>query len=162
MKTPQEYLDIIEKAHPCPVNMGFERAAWLFECREALRWILDFVELEFKHQVADIEDRGLTSEKYSLCGKYRSYTKVNLDALEAYSPAVFNDLVHIRATDAEKILGRRELYAQALEVLGSADIARYATVNATELFKVVPQHIYDRLTEKEERLMDYEIMELCE
>lgn len=162
MKTPQEYLDIIQEAHPCPAQSGFERAAWLFECREALRWILDFVELEFKHQVADIEDRELTSEKYALCGKYRSYTKVNLDALEAYSPAVFNDLVHIRATDAEKILGRRVLYAEALEVLGSADISRYATVNATELFKVVPQHVYDSLTVKEERLMDYEIMELSE
>lgn len=162
MKTPQEYLDIIQDAHPCPAESGFERAAWLYECREALRWILDFVELEFKHQVADIQDRGLTSEKYALCGKFRSYTKVNLAALEAYSPSVFNDLVHVRAADAEKIIGRRVLYAEALDVLGSADIVQYQTVNSTELSKVVPSHVFSRLTEKEERLMDYEIVELSE
>ncbi len=161
MKTPQEYLDIIQDAHPCPVNTGFERAAWLFETREALRWMLDFVELEYKHQIAEIQDQNLTSEKYNLYAKYRNYTKVKVREVEHYSTELFEKLVHIKATDAEKILGRQNLYREAANLLGS-DIQRYETVNATELAKAVPQHVYDRLTEKEERLMDYEIEEVTE
>lgn len=161
MKTPQEYLDIIQDAHPCPVNTGFERAAWLFETREALRWMLDFVELEYKHQIAEIQDQNLTSEKYNLYARYRNYTKVKVREVEHYSTELFGKLVHIKATDAEKILGRQNLYREAANLLGS-DIQRYETVNATELAKAVPQHVYDRLTEKEERLMDYEIQEVTE
>lgn len=160
MKTPQEYLDIIQEAHPCPVEYGFERAAWLYETREALRWALDFVELEFKHQIADIQDRGLTSEKYNVFAKVKNYTRVNLEELHIYNPEMFEDLVHIKATDAEKIIGRRSLYLEAKDILGAEEIKRYQTVNATELYKVVPQHVYDRLTEKEERLMDYVIEEV--
>ena len=161
MKTPQDYLDIIQDAHPCPVNTGFERAAWLFETREALRWMLDFVELEYKHQIAEIQDQNLTSEKYNLYARYRNYTKVKVREVEHYSTELFEKLVHIKATDAEKILGRQNLYREAANLLGS-DIQRYETVNATELAKAVPQHVYDRLTEKEERLMDYEIEEVTE
>ena len=161
MKTPQEYLDIIQDAHPCPVNTGFERAAWLFETREALRWMLDFVELEYKHQIAEIQDQNLTSEKYNLYARYRNYTKVKVREVDHYSTELFEKLVHIKATDAEKILGRQNLYREAANLLGS-DIQRYETVNATELAKAVPQHVYDRLTEKEERLMDYEIEEVTE
>lgn len=161
MKTPQEYLDIIQDAHPCPVNTGFERAAWLFETREALRWMLDFVELEYKHQIAEIQDQNLTSEKYNLYARYRNYTKVKVREVEHYSTELFGKLVHIKATDAEKILGRQNLYREAANLLGS-DIQRYETVNATELAKAVPQHVYDRLTEKEERIMDYEIEEVTE
>ena len=161
MKTPQEYLDIIQDAHPCPVNTGFERAAWLFETREALRWMLDFVELEYKYQIAEIQDQNLTSEKYNLYARYRNYTKVKVREVEHYSTELFEKLVHIKATDAEKILGRQNLYREAANLLGS-DIQRYETVNATELAKAVPQHVYDRLTEKEERLMDYEIEEVTE
>ena len=159
MKTPQEYLDIIQDAHPCPVDSGFERAAWLFETREALRWMLDFVELEYKYQIAEIQDQNLTSEKYNLYARYRNYTKVKVREVEHYSTELFEKLVHIKATDAEKILGRQNLYREAANLLGS-DIQRYETVNATELAKAVPQHVYDRLTEKEERLMDYEIEEV--
>ncbi len=161
MKTPQEYLDIIQEKHPCPIESGFERAAWLFETREALRWMLDFVELEYKHQIAEIQDRGLTSDRYQLYAKYRNYTKVKVREVEQFSTELFEKLVHIKATDAEKILGRHTLYQEAANILGS-DIRRYETVNATELAKAVPQHIYDRLTEKEERLMDYEIEEVTE
>ena len=160
MKTPQEYLDIIQAAHPCPVEYGFERASWLYETREALRWALDFVELEFKHQIADIQDRGLTSEKYNVFAKVKNYTRVNLEELHIYNPEMFEDLVHIKATDAEKIIGRRSLYLEAKDILGAEEIKRYQTVNATELYKVVPQHVYDRLTEKEERLMDYVVEEV--
>ena len=160
MKTPQEYLDIIQEAHPCPVEYGFERAAWLYETREALRWALDFVELEFKHQIADIQDRGLTSEKYNVFAKVKNYTRVNLEELHIYNPEMFEDLVHIKATDAEKIIGRRSLYLEAKDILGAEEIKRYQTVNATELYKVVPQHVYDRLTDKEERLMDYVVEEV--
>ncbi|HJJ84850.1 MAG TPA: hypothetical protein O0Y16_03795 [Methanocorpusculum sp.] len=160
MKTPQEYLDIIQEAHPCPVEYGFERASWLYETREALRWALDFVELEFKHQIADIQDRGLTSEKYNVFAKVKNYTRVNLEELHIYNPEMFEDLVHIKATDAEKIIGRRSLYLEAKDILGAEEIKRYQTVNATELYKVVPQHVYDRLTEKEERLMDYVVEEV--
>lgn len=160
MKTPQEYLDIIQEAHPCPVEYGFERAAWLYETREALRWALDFVELEFKHQIADIQDRGLTSEKYNVFAKVKNYTRVNLEELHIYNPEMFEDLVHIKATDAEKIIGRRSLYLEAKGILGAEEIKRYQTVNATELYKVVPQHVYDRLTDKEERLMDYVVEEV--
>ena len=159
MKTPQEYLDIIQDAHPCPVNSGFERAVWLFEFREALRWMLDFVEVEYKHQVADILDKGLTSEKYALCGKYRSYTKVKVADVAAYNPELFESLVHLKATDAEKIIGRRALYLEARNILGS-DIQKYETMNSTELAKVVPSHVFEKLTEKEERLMDYVIEEV--
>ena len=160
MKTPQEYLDIIQDAYPCPVEYGFDRAVWLFEFREALRWMLDFVEVEYKHQVADILDKGLTSEKYALCGKYRSYTKVKLSDVAAYSSELFDSLVHVKASDAEKIIGRRALYLEARDILGSSEIQKYEVVNSTELSKVVPSHVFSRLTEKEERLMDYVIEEI--
>ena len=159
MKTPQEYLDIIQSAHPCPVNSGFGRAVWLYECREALRWILDFVETEYKHQVADILEMGMTSEQYALVGKFRSYTKVKVRELAEYNPELFASLVHVKATDAEKIIGRKALYQQAKAVLGS-DILQYETVSSTELSKAVPRHVFDSLTEKEERLMDYVIEEV--
>ena len=159
MKTPQEYLDIIQDAHPCPVEYGFDRAAWLYECREALRWMLDFVEVEYKHQVADILDKGVTSDKYALCGKYRSYTKVKVAEVAVFNQELFESLVHVKATDAEKIIGRRNLYLEARNILGS-DIQKYETMNSTELSKVVPSHVFERLTEKEERLMDYVIEEV--
>ncbi|MBR5449757.1 MAG: hypothetical protein IKV78_00425, partial [Methanocorpusculum sp.] len=130
------------------------------EFREALRWMLDFVEVEYKHQVADILDKGLTSEKYALCGKYRSYTKVKVAEVAVYSPELFESLVHVKASDAEKIIGRRALYLEARDILGSSDIQKYEVMNSTELSKVVPAHVFERLTEKEERLMDYVIEEV--
>ena len=121
--------------------------------------MLDFVEVEYKHQVADILDKGVTSDKYALCGKYRSYTKVKVAEVAVFNQELFESLVHVKATDAEKIIGRRNLYLEARNILGS-DIQKYETMNSTELSKVVPSHVFERLTEKEERLMDYVIEEV--
>ena len=85
---------------------------------------------------------------------------MNLEALHQYNVELFDSLVHIKATDAEKIIGRHVLYEEAKGILGDLDIRQYQTVNATELSKVVPSHVYDRLTEKEERLMDYVVEEV--
>lgn len=77
----------------------------------------------------------------------------------AYNPELFESLVLLKATDAEKIIGRRNLYLEARNILGS-DIQKYETMNSTELAKVVPSHVFETLTEKEERLMDYVIEEV--
>ena len=102
----------------------------------------------------------LTSEKYALCGKYRSYTRVKVAEVAVYNPELFDSLVHVKASDAEKIIGRRALYLEARDILGSSDIQKYEVMNSTELSKVVPAHVFERLTEKEERLMDYVIEEV--
>ena len=77
-----------------------------------------------------------------------------------YNPELFDSLVHVKASDAEKIIGRRALYLEVREIQGSSEIQKYEMVNSTELSKVVPSHVFERLTEKEERLMDYVIEEI--
>ncbi len=134
---PQNYLNAITTVFPCPAQSGFERAYWLYQCREAVQWINKFVSQEYKRQLTDIEDRGLTSDLYQIIPKERQESRVRLDKLRDKFPETFAELVHIRASDANKILGRKTLYKLAKEKLGSDAIREYEAVNVGDLEKVL-------------------------
>ncbi len=103
-RTPQDYLNAITTAYPCPVLSGFERAYWLYQTREALKWIADFISEEYKLQLIDISAKGMTSEHYTIVPMERQESRVNIDRLREKFPNIFDELVHLRPSDANKIL----------------------------------------------------------
>lgn len=158
MKTPQDYLEIITKAHPCPAESGFERAAWLCETRNALRSLLPLIETEYKRQTADIRERGITSKTYALQEIWRPFAKVNIARLREQAPDIFENLVHLRPADAAKILGRKTLYRQAADLLGE-DIRPFEQITVGDLEKTLTPAVAAAFIEKEKRLIDCEVIE---
>ncbi len=160
MRTPEEYLAAITAVYPCPVLNGFERAYWLYETREAVRWIAGFIHEEYKRQLNDIEACGITSDCYEIIPLERQESRVRIDKLREKFPDVFADLVHLRASDAQRILGRHILYALARDKIGDDAIRDFEAVNVTDLEKVLKPHQTAGLIETYTKVTDWAVQEV--
>lgn len=72
------------------------------------------------HQLLEIiRTENLESRRYCIETTYRTIDTVNLPLLRSTLPDLFTRLVYIRASDAEKYLGRQTLYKLAKKAAGS-------------------------------------------
>lgn len=130
---PQDYLSAVTEKYPCPAESGYERAYWLFQFQNALIWISGFIEEEYRRQIAEIQETGMTADRFELIPTVRQESRVILAKMREKYPVQYAELVHIKASDAAKILGKKNLYVLAKEKAGDETIARIEQVNVGDV-----------------------------
>ncbi len=91
----------------------FESALWAAEFAEVFRQLAARFDKQHAAAIDRICIEGLTSAHYTIETPYLLTRIVDVGKLRRDLPEVFEKIVFIRSCDAEKILGRRHLYALA-------------------------------------------------
>lgn len=157
---PQDYLNAITSAYPCPALSGFERAHWLFECREAVRWIAGFINEEYQKQIAAIQESKITSDTYEIIPLQRPESRVRLDLMREKYPDEFRELVYIKASDASKILGKKTLYLLAKEKAGEDVLLPLEQINVGDVEKTMLKEQAAELIETRMKTTDWAVQEI--
>lgn len=156
---PQDYLDALCSRNPCPAESGYDRAYWLYQFREAIRWISDFISQEYDRQVLYLMENDVDSEFYELVPvkRYESFVRIN-HMREKY-PEEFAELVFIKATDAVRILGKKRLYNLAEEKIGKDAIKKFEQVNVGDVEKTMSKGTASELIESRLKIVDWVVRE---
>lgn len=91
------------------------------------------------------------SPEFRLETPFSSVRHVDIPRLRQELPAVFDRLVYLKATDAERFLSRRRLYELSCEAAGIDRVRPLEQVNLGDLAKVLPADEFSRyllLTQK--------------
>ncbi|MCZ0861587.1 hypothetical protein O0S10_10220, partial [Methanocorpusculum sp. MG] len=131
---PQPFLaTTLPRIHPRPAD-PYEAAlhsrdlAYIFE-----EFHLGFIE-QYHTDIQTIRNENAQSTEYQIIWPEQTYYEVNIPKLQTDHPDLHQKLVHLRATDAEKILGRDHLYTAAKQLLGTT-IRDYEKITITDLKK---------------------------
>ncbi len=117
--TPASLLnDCILPANPRPKD-PFAEALWCTELETALTELSSLFNHRFHRLISRIRDEGLTSDDYTLTCPTTPVRRVNIDLLRSEQPDIFSRVVHLKATDAERILSRQTLYRLCRETADS-------------------------------------------
>ncbi|HJK77385.1 MAG TPA: hypothetical protein O0Y06_00380 [Methanocorpusculum sp.] len=128
----------LPRIHPRPAD-AYEAAlhsrdlAYVFE-----ELHLGFIE-QYHTDIRTIRDENCQSTAYQIIWPEKTYYEVDIQKLRTDHPDLHQKLVHLRATDAEKILGRDYLYTAAKERLGTT-IQTYEKITITDLKKHLTAH----------------------
>ncbi|MCZ0860922.1 hypothetical protein O0S10_06740 [Methanocorpusculum sp. MG] len=149
---PEPFLTItLPRIHPRPSD-PYEAAlhsrdlAYIFE-----EFHLNFIE-QYHKDLELITGENCESDEYQLIRRTRTTCKVNIPKLRTDHPDLHQQLVYLRATDAEKFLGRRYLYTAARDHAGDR-ITRYEQINIDDLRKhLTPAELPHYLTTTERPL----------
>lgn len=122
---------------PCPGD-EFEGCEWCQVMVEAFERLVLFFAGEHHRLVGEIESRNLTSDQFVLVREERAERRVEVGALREGLPEVFSEVVHVRATDAERFIGRRRLYELSVECAGRERVLPFELVSVRDLERVLP------------------------
>ena len=118
---PDDVLATIKAAFPCPAVEADAYAAAYWH--QEMMYLLSAAgeQLGMRHQeILDIiEAEHLTSDGFTLCTPAIPVRIVNAAAFRTALPAVYDSIVRIRATDAERLIGRRKLYDLSCDTAGA-------------------------------------------
>ena len=145
---PETFLTTtLPRIHPRPAD-AYEAAlhsrdlAYVFE-----EFHLGFLE-QYHADIQTIRDENCQSPAYRIIWPEKTYYEVDIQKLRTDHPDLHQKLVHLRATDAEKILGRDYLYQTAKDRLGTT-IQDYEKITITDLKKhLSPRDLPGYLTQK--------------
>ncbi len=144
LDTDRFVLEALLPLHPIPLD-PYERALWYHN----IAGICDQLGPHFaglaQKEIQSIQDNRIQSDEYTLGTPVQHIDSVNIGKLRDRLPHICDQLIHLRAVDAEKILGRPRLY----QLANTADpdrTARLARINLGDLRKTllpaeVPQFI---------------------
>lgn len=105
--TPQYFLDAITSKYPCPALSSHERAYWLYQCREAARWIAGFINEEYRKEISSLIEQNTASKLYEIISIERPESRVNISLMRQKYPELFEELVSVKASDAARFLERK-------------------------------------------------------
>lgn len=105
--TPQDFLDTITSKYPCPALSSHERAYWLYQCREAARWIAGFINEEYRKEISSLIEQNTASKLYEIISIERPESRVNISLMRQKYPELFEELVSVKASDAARFLERK-------------------------------------------------------
>ncbi|MDV0444372.1 hypothetical protein [Methanorbis rubei] len=140
MKLASELLDCVAKAYPCPEVEAdaYAAAYWHQEIEYLLTAATELLNARHQEILQIIEDEHLVSDAFSIQTPAVPIRFVDGAALRAALPAVYDAVVRIRATDAERFVGRRKLYELSREVAGAERLRSAEFVNLGDLFRELP------------------------
>ena len=115
--------DLILPKWPLPAY-PFARAFWADRLEHAAGELARLFNEQYHTAVSGITAGGLTSPDYELRFPVIPVRRVDTDRLRCELPAAYDRTAHLRATDAEHILGRDELY----DLCRNTDPARTASL----------------------------------
>ncbi len=144
LDTDRFVLEALLPLHPIPLD-PYERALWYRNIAGICEQLgPHFADLSQK-EIQSILDNRIQSDEYTLVTPVQYIDAVDVGTLRDQLPHICEQLIHLRAVDAEKILGRPRLY----QLANAADpyrTGRLARVNLGDLRKTllpaeIPQFI---------------------
>lgn len=139
------FLQKIEPHYPRPAD-PFETALWAKSLAAAFTELARIFETQHTAEIDKISIGHLTSDRYTLETPFTLHRIANVEKIRQNLPDIFEKVVFIRSCDAEKILGRRELYRLAKEAAPKR-IRPLEQVNLTDLQNNLPKiELADYLT----------------
>lgn len=151
--TPPDLLAEIGETHPCPSadSDAYAAAYWHQEITYLLTEAAGILDRRHRELLELIRSEDLRSPEFRLETPFTSVRHVNVPALRQELPAVFDAVVYLKATDAERFLSRRRLYESAVAAAGIDRVRPLEQVNLGDLAKVLPADEFSRyviLTQK--------------
>ena len=129
--TPASVLTAVQQTCPSPAN-PYESALWHTALAESCEALAADARSTARTRTDTIEREGLTHPAYLLIRPVKTISRVNLAKLQAALPRLAEKLTHIRASDAEKLIGRTELCRITEEIAGDR-IIPYLRINIGDL-----------------------------
>lgn len=136
-RTPAEFLDIVEAVFPVPA----EEYAAAYRHQEMIHLLTAAAELLYtRHQklLDTIDGEHLISTDYAVWTPETPIRTVNVAALREDLPAVYETLVRIRATDAERFIGRQKLHELSRITAGADRVRTVEFITLGDLERALP------------------------
>lgn len=151
--TPADLAEEIRTSHSCPSADAdvWAAAYWHQEFAYLLSEAAVLLAGRQEELITLIRTEGLTSPEFRMDTPVVPVRTVNVAALREELPAIFDRVVFLRATDAERLLSRRRLYESAVAEAGADRVRPLERVNLGDLAKVLPADEFSRyivITEK--------------
>ncbi|MDE2548595.1 MAG: hypothetical protein O0W85_07975 [Methanocorpusculum sp.] len=131
--TPAAVLTAVQHTCPPPGN-PYEEALWHTRLAETCETLAADARSIARSAINTIETNGITHPDYTIIRPVKTISRVNLDKLKTLFPRIAEKLTHIRACDAEKLIGRTELCHLTEEIAGDR-ILPYLRINISDLAK---------------------------
>ena len=131
--TPTAVLTAVQQICPTPEH-PYETALWHTAFAETCETLAADSRSKAAALINIIETQGLTHTDYLLIHPVKAVSRVSIEKLRTVYPQIAHKLTHIRATDAEKLIGRLELCELAQEIAGTR-AEQYLRINVTDLEK---------------------------
>lgn len=139
--TPANLLNTAILPHWPKPDDTYEEALWCEDLEHALTALIPIMNSQYHTAVSTILKQNLQNPKYELIQPQTPYRKINIDLLRTDAHDIYRKIVHLKAADAEKIIGRTNLY----QIAHQTDPKRTETlacVNIGDLAKILrPEEI---------------------
>ncbi|MCZ0861628.1 hypothetical protein O0S10_10450 [Methanocorpusculum sp. MG] len=134
--TPADLLNTGILPHwPKPADT-YEQALWCEDLENALAALIPLMNTQYHTAVTAIITNNLRHPQYELLQPQTPYRRINLDLLKTNAHDIYQKIIHLKAHDAEKIIGRTELYHIARKTDPEQTDA-LACANITDLAKIL-------------------------
>ena len=145
LDTDRFVLEALLPLHPIPLD-PYERALWYRNIADICEQLGPHFSGLSLNEIQSIQDNRIQSDEYTLLTPVQYIDAVDIGKLRDQLPRICEQLIHLRAVDAEKILGRPQLY----QLANAADpyrTGRLARVNLGDLRKaLLPAEVPQFLT----------------
>lgn len=144
--TPDALLTELSTTHPCPSADTdiYAAAYWQQEMQYLLTETAGILGDRHRELLDLIRTENPLSPEYRLETPTLLVRHVDIPRLRQELPAVFDRLVYLKATDAERFLSRRRLYESAVAAAGIDRVRPLEHVNLGDLAKVLPHDEFSR------------------
>lgn len=135
LDTDRFVLEALLPLHPIPLD-PYERALWYHNIADICAQLGPHFAGLAQKEIQSIQDKQITSDEYTLQTPVQYIDSVDVSQLRDRLPQICEQLIHLRAVDAEKILGRDQLYRLA-HTADPDRTGRLARVNLGDLKKAL-------------------------
>ncbi|MPL99506.1 hypothetical protein SDC9_45724 [bioreactor metagenome] len=131
-----EIQEMLETAFPAPMD-EYEDAFYCQQMNGSLNDLAKVYKRRFNENIDEINAGGLLSEEFVLVMEESAKKEVDIRALRNGLPDLFEEIVHIPAPDAVKLLSNRFIYEAVKRQIGDR-ITTYEAVNVDDLEARLP------------------------
>ncbi|MDO5845051.1 MAG: hypothetical protein Q4Q53_07910 [Methanocorpusculum sp.] len=130
--TADEIIDCLLDTLTAPEDF-FELAMYYDSFVQASKEITEYFRNSYNQTIQFLRTENIKSDIYEVVEKFNENKVVDKAKLKAENPDVYYSAVHIKGSDAAKILGSAELYKAVVNKIGKERAARYEHVNVDDM-----------------------------
>lgn len=143
MNTAEDLLRELRRIRPCPED-EYGKAYWNQEMQYLLTEATALLTAQHKDLLTIIRSEDLRSPEFRIETPTIPVRHADISRLRQELPAVFDRIVYLKATDAERFLSRRRLYDLSRETAGHDRVRPVEQINLGDLAKILPKEEFDR------------------
>ena len=143
MNTAEDLLTELRRVRPCPAD-EYGEAYWNQEMQHLLTETAALLAGRHRDLLAVIRSEDLRSAEFRIETPFTQVRHADIPLLRQELPAVFDAVVHLKATDAERFLSRRRLYELSCETAGRDRVRPVEQINLGDLAKILPKEEFSR------------------